>query len=53
MTREEYAKKVKEIMNRKSSVFISQDVVDKVNAGIDSKNLTSKKYKFDKSGFTW
>ena len=46
-------KKVKEIMNRKSSVFISQDVVDKVNAGIDSKNLTSKKYKFDKSGFTW
>lgn len=46
-------KKVKEIINRKSSVFISQDVVDKVNAGIDSKNLTSKKYKFDKSGFTW
>ena len=37
----------------KKEIHISQDIVDKVNSGIDAQSLTNKQYKFDKSGFTW
>ena len=37
----------------KKEIHISQDIVDKVNSGIEAQSLTNKQYKFDKSGFTW
>lgn len=44
---------VSEVVTETKDIHISQDIVDKVNSGIDTQSLTTKKYKFDKSGFTW